>query len=132
MLILSRRKGESIFIGEDIEITVVGFKGGQALIGIKAPRSLVVDREEVAKRKAKEGSIRELMHDELHVDPMVALPAGEVRTLRAGVDYDPDAVCPGCGCFRDRCACDLREAAAAGVSKTSIPDPEKKLRQFHK
>jgi hypothetical protein len=57
--------------------------------------------------------VTHVIADELHVDPVVALQAGEVRTLRPGIDYDRDAVCPGCGCFRDRCACDLREA---GVS----------------
>lgn len=107
VLILTRRADESIVIGDDIEILVMNIKGSQVRIGIKAPRSLVVDRKEVADRKATEGEIRDL----LHVDAVVALPAGEVRTLRPGIDYDADAVCPGCGCFRDKCACDLREAA---------------------
>lgn len=107
MLILSRRRGESIMLGDDIEIAVVRIKGDQVQIGIRAPRTLVVDRKEVADRKAIEAEISQL----LHVDQVVELPAGEVRTLRPGIDYDPDAVCPGCRCFRDKCVCDLRETA---------------------
>lgn len=111
VLILSRRRGESILIGDDIEIAVVDLKGGQVKIGIRAPRSLVVDRKEIADRKATEAELRDL----LHVDAVVALPAGEFRTLRPGIDYDADAVCPGCGCFRDKCACDIRGSAPTAV-----------------
>jgi carbon storage regulator len=115
MLILTRRADEAIVIGDDIEILVMNIKGSQVRIGVKAPRSLTVDRKEVAERKAKE------VEGKLHVDPLVTLPAGEYRTLRPGVDYDPDAVCPGCGCFRDRCACDLREAAPD--ANNGLPEP---------
>lgn len=118
MLILTRRVNEVIRIGDDIEVLVMNVKGNQVRIGIKAPRTTVVDRQEVAERKAVEGELRDL----LHVDPAVRLPAGQVRTLRPGIDYDPDAVCPGCGCFRDRCACDLREGANNGLREpSSIP-----------
>ena len=47
MLILSRKKDESIIIGEDIEISVVDIKGDQVKLGIKAPRDIKVYRQEV-------------------------------------------------------------------------------------
>lgn len=117
VLILTRRVNEVIRIGDDIEVLVMNVKGNQVRIGIKAPRTTVVDRQEVAERKAVEGELRDL----LHVDPAVRLPAGQVRTLRPGIDYDPDAVCPGCRCFRDKCACDLREANAD--ANNGLPQP---------
>ncbi len=50
MLILTRRSGESLRIGQDIEITVLGIKGGQVRIGVKAPREVSVHREEIFNR----------------------------------------------------------------------------------
>jgi len=47
MLILTRKSGESITIGDDIKITVVEVKGKQVRIGIDAPRSYMIHREEV-------------------------------------------------------------------------------------
>jgi carbon storage regulator len=50
MLVLSRTPGESIMIGEDITITVLGVKHNQVRLGIAAPKSVAVHREEVFKR----------------------------------------------------------------------------------
>lgn len=47
MLVLTRRQGESIVIGQDIVITVLEIKGGQARIGISAPRSVQIHRQEI-------------------------------------------------------------------------------------
>ena len=47
MLILTRKSGESITIGDDVKITVVEVKGKQVRIGIDAPRSYTIHREEV-------------------------------------------------------------------------------------
>ena len=47
MLILTRKSGESITIGDDVKITVVEVKGKQVRIGIDAPRSYMIHREEV-------------------------------------------------------------------------------------
>ena len=47
MLVLSRRKAESIMVGEDVEITVVGVNGNKIRLGITAPRSVAVHRKEV-------------------------------------------------------------------------------------
>ncbi|OIO67637.1 MAG: carbon storage regulator [Zetaproteobacteria bacterium CG12_big_fil_rev_8_21_14_0_65_54_13] len=46
MLILTRKKGESIAIGDNIQIQVLNVKGGQVRIGIEAPREVQVNREE--------------------------------------------------------------------------------------
>lgn len=47
MLVLSRRANESLMIGEDVVITVLEVRGDQVRLGIKAPRSVAVHREEV-------------------------------------------------------------------------------------
>ncbi len=47
MLILTRRIGESLKIGEEIKITLLGIKGNQVRIGIDAPRDVEVHREEI-------------------------------------------------------------------------------------
>tara|TARA_Y100000739_G_scaffold196388_1_gene178475 strand:- start:115 stop:321 length:207 start_codon:yes stop_codon:yes gene_type:complete len=52
MLILTRRVGETLKIGEDIEVTVLGLRGGQVRIGINAPRDVAVHREEILDRSS--------------------------------------------------------------------------------
>jgi carbon storage regulator len=51
MLILMRRAGESIHIGQNIVVTLVSLDRNRARIGIQAPREITVDREEIAKKK---------------------------------------------------------------------------------
>ena len=50
MLVLSRKAEESMFIGDDIKITVLDIRGGQVRIGITAPEDIKIHREEVYKR----------------------------------------------------------------------------------
>ena len=54
MLILTRRPQETIRVGEDITITILGVEGNKVRVGIAAPRNVVVDREEVYERKQRE------------------------------------------------------------------------------
>lgn len=54
MLILTRRVGETLMIGEQVTVTVLGVKGNQVRIGINAPKELSVHREEIFQRIKRE------------------------------------------------------------------------------
>jgi carbon storage regulator len=54
MLILTRRVGETLMVGDDVTVTVLGVKGNQVRIGVNAPKTTAVHREEVYARIRKE------------------------------------------------------------------------------
>ena len=56
MLILTRRVGETLMIGDNVTVTVLGVKGNQVRIGVNAPRDVSVHREEIFERIKREGS----------------------------------------------------------------------------
>ena len=58
MLILTRRANETLNIGDDIRVTVLGVKGNQVRIGIDAPRDVPVHREEIYQRIKKEEALK--------------------------------------------------------------------------
>jgi carbon storage regulator len=67
MLILTRRVGETIVIGDDVIITVLGIKGNQVRIGINAPKDVSVHREEIYQR----------IQQEKNTAPVATLPKQE-------------------------------------------------------
>ena len=64
MLILTRRVGETVVIGEDVTVTVLGVKGNQVRLGVNAPREVTVHREEIYDRIKREVSSESPVDDE--------------------------------------------------------------------
>jgi len=54
MLILTRRVGETVMIGDDVTVTILGVKGNQVRVGINAPKNVSVHREEIYERIKRE------------------------------------------------------------------------------
>jgi carbon storage regulator len=54
MLILTRRVGETVMIGDEVTVTILGVKGNQVRVGINAPKSVAVHREEIYERIKRE------------------------------------------------------------------------------
>lgn len=63
MLILTRRVGETLMVGDEVTVTVLGVKGNQVRIGVNAPKEVAVHREEIYQRIQ-----REKQGDQEHVD----------------------------------------------------------------
>lgn len=90
MLILTRHTGETLMIGDDVTVTVLGVKGNQVRIGINAPKDVQVHREEVYKRiqeeKAKGGSGERPVKS----NPDKGKP-GKVKIIRTKIIKDSEA-----------------------------------------
>lgn len=65
MLVLTRRNGESLYVGDGIKFTILGIQGHQVRIGILAPKDVPVHREEIYERIQKE---KEEKNEELNKD----------------------------------------------------------------
>jgi len=63
MLILTRRVGETVMIGDDVTITVLGVKGNQVRVGINAPKHVAVHREEIYERIKREQQTDEVSEE---------------------------------------------------------------------
>jgi len=59
MLILTRRIGETLMVGDDVAITVLGIKGNQIRLGVDAPKDVSVHREEIYQRIQRERGVEE-------------------------------------------------------------------------
>ncbi len=59
MLILTRKSGEKLMVGDEVEITVLGVKGNQVRVGVSAPKDIAVHREEVYIRIKNEKALEQ-------------------------------------------------------------------------
>jgi carbon storage regulator len=88
MLILTRRVGETVMIGNDVTVTVLGVKGNQVRVGVNAPRDVAVHREEIferIKREEQDGSGAETASNTTTTTRKAARGNGHAL---AGVDHD--------------------------------------------
>jgi carbon storage regulator len=83
MLILTRRVGETITIGNEINVTVLGVSGAQVRVGVDAPKDVAVHREEIYARIQAEESGASRNHAETRPGPTVS-----VRVKRSKVSSD--------------------------------------------
>lgn len=80
MLILTRRAGETIRIGDDISVTVLGVSGQQVRLGITAPENVEVHREEIYQRIQAEKTTKKpssVVADSMHIDDRVKMVGAE-------------------------------------------------------
>ena len=75
MLILTRRIGETLMIGEEVTVTVLGVKGNQVRIGVNAPKDVAVHREEIFERIKREEHAGASAHTDDHGDAHADRPA---------------------------------------------------------
>lgn len=84
MLILTRRLGETLIIGDDVQVTVLGVRGHQVRLGVNAPKEISVHREEIYRRIKEEGDRK--------VQPQVASDSQttniKIPELAEDIDYD--------------------------------------------
>ena len=79
MLILTRRVGETLKVGSDVDVTVLGVKGNQIRIGIKAPKNVAVHREEIFDRIQREAELAQRADQSRASAPKAESPAEEAN-----------------------------------------------------
>ncbi len=80
MLILTRRIGESLKIGDEVSVTVLDVKGNQVRLGVDAPREVPVHREEIFQRIAEENQAAAALTPAVPVTRIVSKKAGRRPT----------------------------------------------------
>jgi carbon storage regulator len=85
MLILTRRVGETVMIGNDVTVTVLGVKGNQVRVGVNAPRDVAVHREEIFERIKRE---EEGVGGTASARPAAVRPSGNGHAGN-GMDHEP-------------------------------------------
>ncbi len=118
MLVLTRRTGESIVIGNGIKLTIVNIGPGRVKIGIDAPRSVRIDREEIHDRIQQEQATDVLdavsAHTTGHADQATMVSSGsDTGVLSGGETQSPAATLP-----------------EASSNPTPLPMPVSKLNKF--
>lgn len=83
MLILTRRVGETIVIGDDVIVTVLGIKGNQVRIGINAPKTVSVHREEIYQRIQQEKNTSSPKQEESAAPAAATTPTRKKRESKA-------------------------------------------------
>lgn len=83
MLILTRRVGETLIIGDDVVVTVLGIKGNQVRIGINAPKEVSVHREEIYQRIQQEKNATPAATPPVEVTVKESKPAKAKREKKA-------------------------------------------------
>ena len=81
MLVLTRRRGEGVTIGPDIRVVVLGSSGGQVRLGIEAPKSMEVHRDEVHARILSENQLASIT-GAIPLDAFRRLAQGKTRLSR--------------------------------------------------
>lgn len=101
MLILTRKPGETLYIGDEVTVTVLGVVGNQVRFGIDAPRNIIIDRSEIRERRLAEQSRQRDQNGDIdgNVSPDAPEPDDEPRPEPQPVE--PPEPAAGCSTWNE-------------------------------